>query len=622
MDPEFWQGIAVTRLLMHLVRMWPYCLLALAPIVPAPAAALNLAVSYFDNQTGDPNWQPLSKGLADMLITDLAATEGLVVVERARLQAVMDELALAKSPFVDPATAQRLGAVLGASQLLVGSFAVQGAKLRIDARAIDVASGAVKVAAAQIGPSDDVFAVEAGLADKLRASLALKKPGSAAAPPRLTADDVRSYGRGLDALDQGQIDDARRILATLASKRPDFAQVQRGLAQLASRIRQLLARSKLAPERVLALAAQIEAGQTDVCLQLFHELSQMQMAAVKTAEVASPGSDPASRNDPALALARFYAVTLALLDRPALSKPVCLGNQSAAGATLAMFLFTIAASAKQVVDCHPLSLEQNWDPQSEVDNCERILRRIHAIKDAHGQVLVAVGEYPELVAQLGQTFVDRYAADPFAVQLLPMIQGFVEFLQLTSLSGPAQQQAIVRAVVAKARRALAAEAEAGMMLAMVQLPADPKVVERILPATALLRLRHMGEELAKGTARIELSTDAGTSWGHTWPLASESPGYTSVTGHQGPQPTTKLLVGDGGWPRGKGVFVVDAMRRWYRDAAWLGPAWSEASLGDLRVRLVAVDDSELGRCTVRPDPVATRAAKDDSRYGRVVCHGP
>src|SRR5439155_67793 len=58
------------------------CLAALA--TPA-AAARTLAVSYFDNNTGKPEYDPLAKGLADMLITDLSAISSLQIVEREKL---------------------------------------------------------------------------------------------------------------------------------------------------------------------------------------------------------------------------------------------------------------------------------------------------------------------------------------------------------------------------------------------------------------------------------------------------------------------------------------------------------------------------------------------------------
>lgn len=57
-----------------------------------------LAVLYFDNHTGDARWAPLQKGLADMMVTDLAGTPGLTVVERARLRAAVQQMARAVCP--------------------------------------------------------------------------------------------------------------------------------------------------------------------------------------------------------------------------------------------------------------------------------------------------------------------------------------------------------------------------------------------------------------------------------------------------------------------------------------------------------------------------------------------
>ena len=41
-----------------------------------------LMVIYFDNLTGKPEQDVLKKGLADMIITDLVAYDGVTVVER------------------------------------------------------------------------------------------------------------------------------------------------------------------------------------------------------------------------------------------------------------------------------------------------------------------------------------------------------------------------------------------------------------------------------------------------------------------------------------------------------------------------------------------------------------
>lgn len=100
-------------------------LLLLLFALPAHATT-TVAVGYFDNTSGQADWQPLSKGLADMLITDLAGTEGLVVVERERLQQVVDEIKLGATKFIEPATAQKLGKGPGATHMLIGGFLQQG----------------------------------------------------------------------------------------------------------------------------------------------------------------------------------------------------------------------------------------------------------------------------------------------------------------------------------------------------------------------------------------------------------------------------------------------------------------------------------------------------------------
>ncbi len=70
-----------------------------------------------------------------MLITDLVGVSEMRVVEREKLEAVLAELKLSTSAFVDPATAQKLGKGLAATHILTGAYLVSGPALHIDARA-------------------------------------------------------------------------------------------------------------------------------------------------------------------------------------------------------------------------------------------------------------------------------------------------------------------------------------------------------------------------------------------------------------------------------------------------------------------------------------------------------
>ena len=85
---------------------------------------ITLAVLYFENNSvvDKDKMEPLSKGIADMLITELTNIKAFKVVERERLNDVIDELKLQQTGVFDQSTAQKIGKLLGAQTLLLGSF--------------------------------------------------------------------------------------------------------------------------------------------------------------------------------------------------------------------------------------------------------------------------------------------------------------------------------------------------------------------------------------------------------------------------------------------------------------------------------------------------------------------
>ena len=52
-------------------------------------AAPSLAVTYFESTGEDPSMDPLKKGIAEMLITDLSVSSAITIVERARLNDIL-----------------------------------------------------------------------------------------------------------------------------------------------------------------------------------------------------------------------------------------------------------------------------------------------------------------------------------------------------------------------------------------------------------------------------------------------------------------------------------------------------------------------------------------------------
>jgi tetratricopeptide (TPR) repeat protein len=89
-------------------------------------AVFNFAVSG-----SGADMVPLQKALTAMTISDLAQIKGISVIERTRMQALLDELRLGASGAVDPATAPKAGRLLGAEKLVVGSLSDNAGKLGI-----------------------------------------------------------------------------------------------------------------------------------------------------------------------------------------------------------------------------------------------------------------------------------------------------------------------------------------------------------------------------------------------------------------------------------------------------------------------------------------------------------
>ena len=119
-----------------------------APRAERPAAGKTvkptIAVLYFDYGGKKAELEPLREGLAQMLITDLADLPEIRVVERTRLKAVLEEHKLAASGKVDAASAARVGKLLGAHALVLGSFFDLAGTLRVDARVVEVETGKIR----------------------------------------------------------------------------------------------------------------------------------------------------------------------------------------------------------------------------------------------------------------------------------------------------------------------------------------------------------------------------------------------------------------------------------------------------------------------------------------------
>jgi TolB-like protein len=204
--------------------------------VPAAAAErVTVAVLYFDNNSADREYDVLQKGLADMLVTDLSQVDTLQVVERDKLQKLVDELKLQRSKFFDPRTAQQLGKGIGARYAVTGALAAIEPRMRIDVRVIEVATAKVVVADRVVGERARFFDLESELVSKLAA--ALKVRVAPARPGVVDVATVLAYSRGLDAADKGDLKAASSRLAEVVRTAPDFQLARDRYAEIMRRLR-------------------------------------------------------------------------------------------------------------------------------------------------------------------------------------------------------------------------------------------------------------------------------------------------------------------------------------------------------------------------------------------------
>jgi len=196
-------------------------------LAQAPA---TLAILPFENNavTDQKMYEPLSQGLASMLITDLKlAGAGLKVIERAQIAAILKEVALSQSGMVDSATAVQAGRLLGAQSIAFGSFMVLGGDVRLDARIINVETSECLMAASITGSKGDFMKLERQLAEKIAASL---KATLAQIPPAASGMDAALlYSRGLEALDKGDRAGAEKLFAETVKADPAYKRQVEGI---------------------------------------------------------------------------------------------------------------------------------------------------------------------------------------------------------------------------------------------------------------------------------------------------------------------------------------------------------------------------------------------------------
>lgn len=200
--------------------------LAEQPPPPATVAVLPVAI------TGDSSYQPLARGLADLITTDLAYIRTLRLLERLQIGVLLDELQLAASDRVDPATAARVGRLLRAERMVQGTATIPAQGPVELSASVVTATGVVRPVGQVTGPFPRLLELEKQVVFDLAAQLGIELTEAERqqilrqGPKSLVA--FLAYSRGLDAMDRGDYDAAMRSFRAAAQADPGFQSARQG----------------------------------------------------------------------------------------------------------------------------------------------------------------------------------------------------------------------------------------------------------------------------------------------------------------------------------------------------------------------------------------------------------
>jgi len=149
-----------------------------APIPPSPLA--RILVVPFDNTQRETRLTWLGEASA-MLLADELNARGLSAITRDERVQAFDQLHLPIAASLSRATVIKVGQLLGASEVIAGSFRLEGDELIVDAHNIRIEVGRLESAITERAPLKDLFGIYDRLARRL--SGGARRSGPAVSPP-------------------------------------------------------------------------------------------------------------------------------------------------------------------------------------------------------------------------------------------------------------------------------------------------------------------------------------------------------------------------------------------------------------------------------------------------------
>lgn len=215
--------------------------LALTPALQAQDSRPGVAVMPFSDGGSygkdKEDFAALQKGIPAMMISELAANTQLRLVDRENIQSVIDEQNLGKDGRLDQATAAKVGKVVGAKYMIMGTFTDFYGRIRIDARLVEVETSEIlKVTSEKDAKREDLFKVLQSVSLKLMADTKLPQltatQASAVKERNVPTEALAYYSRALTYQDRGDKTKAAEFFNKALAVFPNYTEARAGLTKV------------------------------------------------------------------------------------------------------------------------------------------------------------------------------------------------------------------------------------------------------------------------------------------------------------------------------------------------------------------------------------------------------
>jgi len=266
-----------------------------------PAQLNAIAVMPFSYTGTNAEIAPLTRGFAQLIVTDLAKSRQVTVLERERMQAMVDEMRLGETERADPANAARSGRLIRAGRVVQGSLTDRDSDLRVDAAVVDVATTGIATSANREDQLSRLFDLEKALVLQIFEGLGIQLTDAERAEieqrPTQNLQAFLAWSRGLEAEDRGDYAGARDLFEQATRLDPSFVSAQQS-AQAAGELTAASQQTSADVDATVTRNAQSETSAAPTRDALAAGAGSVAPSTVNGVEDASqPAPTPRERND-------------------------------------------------------------------------------------------------------------------------------------------------------------------------------------------------------------------------------------------------------------------------------------------------------------------------------------